>query len=118
MRYDGYELPKMTLKLQDRYEAARREDDARKAASLKLQLMREALGEGYLLDRCGESHDVDAVDVAELNALFLDVSLAYGMYGIGEVGAALSQIAPLLDQIERINAIAGEGGRNGFKRVL
>lgn len=115
----SFELPRMTISLQERYDAARGAQDARESARLKLQLMCEALGEGYVADRCGESHDVGAVDVAELDALFIDVSLAYGMRGLGEVSAVLSQLSPLLDQIERINAIAGDvKPRQGFKRVL
>ena len=115
----SFELPRMTIGLQERYDAARGAKDARESARLKLELMREALGEDYVADRCGESHDVAAVDVAELDALFIDVSLAYGMRGLGEVGAVLSQLAPLLDQIERINAITSDAKpRQGFKRVL
>ena len=114
-----YELPRMTMGLQDRYEAARTADSPREAVRLKLALMCEALGAGYVEARCGDASDVEAVDVSELNALFIDVSLAYGMHGVGEVGAALSQLAPLLDQIERMARITGEAqARQGFKRVL
>lgn len=113
-----FQLPRLTMALQERYEAARRADTLKEAVEAKLALMTAALGSDYVEARCGASAPED-VDVAELNALFLDVSLAYGMNGIREVEAALSQIAPLLDQIERVNRITGAGGsRQGFRNVL
>lgn len=111
----AHDLPKMTLALQERYEAARTAEDTREAVALKLQLMREALGDSYVIDRCGGA-DVESVDVSELQALFVDVSLAYGLNGVMEIGSALSQIAPLLDQLERLNKITNT--RQGFSRVV
>ena len=116
--HDGaqaHELPKMTIALQDRYDAARAAEDLREAVGLKLQLMREALGDQYVNGRCG-GIDVESVDISELQALFIDVSLAYGLNGVMEVGSALSQIAPLLDQLERISKITNT--RQGFTRVV
>lgn len=111
-------LPKLTLALQERYEAARTEKDARKAAGLKLALMVEALGAGYVSERCG-SCEVNDVDLSELNAMFLDVSMAYGMNGMREVEAVLADLMPIVEKMERLNAITGKAqGRQGFSRVL
>ena len=113
-----FELPKLTLALQERYDAARRADSGREAVSAKLDLMLGALGPSYVHERCGGT-DADSVDVSELNALFIDVSLAYGMNGMREIGAALSQIAPVLDQMERLSQLTGTAGaRRGFRSVL
>lgn len=111
----AFQLPKMTIALQERYDAARAASDARESASLKLQLMREALGDQYVADRCGGA-DVESVDVSELQVLFVDVSLAYGLNGVAEIGSALAQLAPMLDQIERLNKITNT--RQGFSRVV
>lgn len=115
---ETFELPSLTLALQDRYEAARSCADRREAASLKLALMVEALGEDYVRSRCG-SCDVEGVDLAELHALFIDVSMAYGLHGFKEVEAALSSLMPLVDKLDRLNALAGKSkARQGFRGVV
>ena len=116
---DSFELPKLTLALEERFAEARHEKDRRKSVEAKLALMTECLGRAYISERCG-STDVEQVDLSELDALFIDVTIAYNLNGVGEVMSAMAQIAPLMEYLERINAITGggKGSRQGFKRVL
>lgn len=112
------QLPKLTLGLEERYEAARAETDRRASAKAKLALMVEALGEAYVEERCG-SAEVEDVDLSELQALFIDVSIAYGLNGVREVEAALAGLMPVVEKVERLNALTGKtAGRQGFSRVL
>lgn len=118
---DSFELPKLTLALEERFAEARHEKDRRKSVEAKLALMTECLGRAYITERCC-SADINEVDLSELDALFIDVTIAYNLNGVGEVMSAMAQLAPLVEQLERINAITGSrqgaNGRQGFKRVL
>lgn len=116
----AFELPKMTLALEERFNAAREEKDRRKSAEMKFALMAECLGADYVRGRC-DAESVEDADLCELDALFIDVSIAYNMNGYGEVMSAMAELAPLVEQLERINAITGKNGhqgRQGFRRVL
>lgn len=115
-----FDLPKMTLDLEERFGAAGAEKDRRASVEQKFALMVECLGADYVRSRC-DAESVEDADLCELDALFIDVSIAYNMNGYGEVMSAMAELAPLMDQVERINAITGGNGhkgRQGFRRVL
>ena len=115
-----FELPKLTLDLEDRFDAVRAEEDRRKSAEMKFELMADCLGADYVRSRC-DAETVDDADLCELDALFIDVTIAYGMNGYGEIASMLAELSPIMDQLERINAITGGNGhkgRQGFRRVL
>lgn len=116
--YETFELPRLTLALEEEYKAARAETDRRKAVAAKLKLEREALGDDYVVTRCG-SVELNEADTSEVDRLFIELSLAYNMNGVGDVASAFEQLTPILEQMERINRVIGDANcRQGFRRVV
>lgn len=121
--FNGYELPKLTLRLDEALtDAIDKSKTPRERVALQLAVLCEVLSERYVAERCGGC-EVEDVDVMELAALTAEVYAAY--HGPAEsadrarIAAQLEQMAPMLDQFERVSRVLGSAQtRQGFSRVV
>lgn len=121
--FNGYELPKLTLRLDENLtDALDKSKTPRERAGLQLAVLREVLSERYVAERCGGC-EVEDVDVVELAALTAEVYAAYHSHAesadMERLAAQLEQLAPMLDQLERVGRVLGNTQtRQGFSRVI
>lgn len=115
---EAFELPKLTVALDQQIDAAMREADARERARAQLAVVKACLGASYAADNLG-GKSVEAVDVAALSDCVAGIRMAYRMPEIERMAAQIEQLAPVMEQIDRMGRILGTAQvRNGFKRVV
>lgn len=115
----SFELPKMTLALEEKYKAVKDCTDTRERVQMQLDLMTDALGTDYVREVCGGT-TADTVDIASLNVLFTSVRFAYSLGDLACIVNTLNEVMPTLEKFERVEKIVGSlnNSRQGFRNVV
>lgn len=115
---NSFELPKLTLALQEKNNAAKGNTDFKALVKARYEFLKAVLPTDYLNERLNGKSEV-SIDVIELSKLYMLVDDAYwGEERQKQIESATAQIEQVKDLVNAANSMAKINNRQGFNRVV
>lgn len=112
-----FELPKLTIALQDEMQNAPKGNDTKTQAKGIMAFLKKILPEDYVTEQLG-SDKVEEIDLVALRNMYDGVDGAYTRAitesQMDRVNAQLEDVMPVLQNLEKVSALQN---RQGFSRV-
>lgn len=115
---NSFELPKLTLALQEKNNAAKGNTDFKALVKARYDFLKSVLPSEYLNERLNGKAEA-SIDIIELSKLYMLVDNAYwGEERQTQVEVATAQMEQVKDLVNAANSMAKITNRQGFNRVV
>ena len=115
---NSFELPKLTLALQEKNNAAKGNADFKALVSARYNFLKAVLPSEYLNERLNGKTE-STIDVVELSKLYMLVDNAYwSEERQKQIESATAQIEQVKELVNAANSMAKISNRQGFNRVV